>query len=215
MYCENQSIEISEENICGICLENLENNIYKTICDHLFHHKCIHKSMKKNNCCPYCRKELQTPSASCISEIINLAMEEGDYAYMLGTGMYAEIIDEDCYFTETKDSLYFIMYLFTNDWNCVNQNNLLLTTNSYHNNIRFYPKKILKDYKKIAEEYYRWDDIEFDYELNLDTNKIELYISGNRRTPNSVFLMNKTYEWNLYEKEYEEEIRQNYNNDKN
>jgi len=215
MSFENQSIEISEENICGICLEKLENNIYKTICGHLFHHKCIHKSMKKNNCCPYCRKELQTPSATCISEIINLAMEEGDYAYMLETGMYAEIIDEDCYFTETKDSLYFIMYLFTNDWNCVNQYNLLLTTHSYHNNIRFYPKKILKDYKKIAEEYYRWDDLEFDYELDLDTNKIELYISGNERRPNSVFLMNKIYEWNLYEKEYEKEIIQNYNNDKN
>ncbi len=215
MIHENKSNKILEEQICGICLEELENNIYKTICGHLFHHKCIHKSIKKNNCCPYCRKELKTPSASCISKIINLAMEEGDYAYMLETGMYAEIIDEDCYFTETKDSLYFIMYLFTNDWNCVNQNNLLLTINSYHNNIRFYPKKILKDYKKIAEEYYRWDDFEFDYELDLDTNKIELYISGNGRRPNSIFLMNKTTEWNLYEKEYEKEISENYNNNKN
>ena len=66
---------MSEENlnieICGICLEELENNIYKTICGHLFHDDCIHKSMERNNCCPNCRKELQTPSASCIYEIIN------------------------------------------------------------------------------------------------------------------------------------------------
>ena len=219
MSYENQYIEILEEKVCGICLENLENNIYKTICGHIFHDNCIHKSMNKNNCCPYCRKEIQTPSASCIYKIINSAMKEGDYSGYLLDLDYIKNVDEDCYFIDTDaagDSLYFIMFIFDNSWNCINQNSLLLNTSSYHNNVRFYPKKILKDYREIMEDYGRWEDLDLqEYELNLDTNEINCYLSGNKRKPNSVLLMNKTYEWNLYEKEYEKEIRQNYNSDKN
>ena len=211
MSDDNKSIKILDEQICGICLEILENNIYKTICGHSFHHSCIHKSIKKSNNCPYCRKKLQTPSASCIYEIINSAMTEGDYAYMLETGVYAEIEDKDCYFTETEHTLYFIMYIFGSDWWCIKHNRLLLSLFSYHNNIRFYPKKILKDYKLIAEEYDRWEDIEdIVYELNIDTNKIEHFISGNKRKPNSVLLMNKSFEWKLYEKEYEKQLLEDY-----
>ncbi len=216
---ENQIIviELLDNKICGICLEELEleNNIYKTICGHSFHNKCIHKSMKKNNYCPYCRKELQTSSAVCIGKIINSAMTEGDYAYTLETGMYAEILDADCYFTETIDTLYFILYIFANDWNCIKYNNLLLNIFSHHNNIRFYPKSILQDYKHIAEEYDRWWNLEFDdiYELNLDTNQIERYLEGNKRKSNSVLLMNKTVEWKLYEEEYKKELIHRFNNE--
>ena len=131
MSHENQCIEISEENICGICLEKLENNIYKTICGHSFHSNCIHKSMKKNNCCPYCRKEIQTPSASCIYENINFIMTRSDYAYMLETGIYAEIEDKDCYFTETEDTLYFIMCMFESNYECINYNKFLLSFKVY------------------------------------------------------------------------------------
>jgi hypothetical protein len=206
---------IQEIQICGICLEELEIEIetknYKTICGHSFHHSCIHKSMKKSNNCPYCRKELQTPSAVFISNLINDCMKEGDYAYMLETGVYAEVVDDDCYFTETDDTLYFIMYLFANDWNCINHNRSLLTLFTYHNNIRLYPKKILKDYKQIAQDYDRWENIEDEvYELNLDTNKIEIYISGNKREPNSLLLMNKAIEWKLYEEEYKNELIEDY-----
>ena len=206
-----------EIQICGICLEELEileNNIYKTICGHLFHSKCIHKSMKKSNDCPYCRKELQTPSACCIYEIINSIMIQSDYADTMQTGVYAEIEDKDCYFTETEQhTLYFIMYIFSSVFDCegINYNRLLLT-HSYHNNIRFYPKKILADYKQIAkfEEYDNWSMYEYDnYQLNLDTNKIESY-SGDQRKSNSVLLMNKAFEWNLYEKEYEKQLLEDY-----
>jgi hypothetical protein len=208
-----EEFQITEMEICGICLEKLEveTKIYKTICGHSFHNSCIHKSMKKTNNCPYCRKELQTPSASCVYEIINSVLREGDYAYMLETGIYAEVVDDDCYFTETDDTLYFILYLFADDWNCVNHNNLLLTLFRYHNNIRFYPKKILKDYKQIAQDYDRWEDIEDEvYELNLDTNKIKKYLSGNKRKPNSLLLMNKAIEWKLYEEEYKNELIEDY-----
>ena len=205
-----------EIETCGICLDELEilqDNIYKTICGHSFHENCIHKSMKKNNCCPYCRKELQTPSAVCIYKIINSIMIKSDYACMLETGVYAEIEDEDCYFTETDDTLYFIMYIFNNEWNCINHIRLLLSLFTYHNNIRFYPKKILKDYRQIAEEYYRWIDFgEDNYELDLITNKIESYSGSNKRKSNSVLLMNKTIEWGVLEKQYEKELIQNYNN---
>ena len=221
MSHENQSIQILDGQICGICLEKLEeleileNNIYKTICGHSFHHICIHKSMKKSNNCPYCRKELQTPSACCIYEIINSVMKQGDYAYMLQTGVYAEIEDKDCYFTKTEHTLYFIMYIFTSEWDCIKYNRLLLSIFSYHNSIRFYPKKILKDYKQIAEEYDRWENIEdIVYELDLDKNKIEYY-SGGKRQPNSVLLMNKSFEWKLYEKEYEKEVAEDFHSNKN
>jgi hypothetical protein len=140
-------------------------------------------------------------------------MFQSDYAYMLETGFYAEIEDKDCYFTETEHTLYFIMYIFSSEWNCINYNRLLLSTHSYHNNIRFYPKKILADYKQIAKsEYYdNWSNFGNDnYELSLDTNKIEQYLSGNKRKPNSVLLMNKSFEWKLYEKEYEKELLEDY-----
>jgi hypothetical protein len=213
-----EEIQITEIEICGICLEELEieNNIYKTICGHLFHHSCIHKSIKKSNDCPYCRKELQTPSACCIYEIINSIMIQSDYASMLETGFYAEIEDKDCYFTKTEDTLYFIMYIFASEWECINHTRTLLSLFKYQNNIRFYPKKILKDYRQIAEDYDRWCDFGHDnYELNIDTNKIEDYISGNKRQPNSVILMNKAFEWNLYEKEYEKEVTEDFHNNKN
>jgi hypothetical protein len=217
MYHENQCIEILDEQICGICLEELEieTKNYKTICGHSFHHSCIHKSMKKSNNCPYCRKELQTPSACCVYEIINSIMFQSDYAYMLQTGFYAEIKDKDCYFTETEDSLYFIMYIFANEWESINYNRLLLSIFSYHNNIRFYPKKILKDYKQIAEDYDRWENVEnIIYELDIDKNKIEYY-SGGQRQPNSVLLMNKSFEWKLYEEEYKKEVEEYFHSNKN
>jgi hypothetical protein len=213
-----KEIQNTEIEICGICLEELEleTKNYKTICGHLFHHNCIHKSMKKSNDCPYCRKELQTPSATCIYEIINSIMIQSDYAYMLETGFYAEIKDEDCYFTKIEDTLYFIMYIFASEWECINHTRTLLSIFKYQNNIRFYPKKILADYRQIAEEYDRWCDFGHDnYELNLDTNKIEDYISGNKRKPNSVLLMNKSIEWKLYEEEYEKELAQDFHSNKN
>jgi len=213
MSDENQSIKILDEQICGICLEELEmleNNIYKTICGHLFHHNCIHKSMKKSNDCPYCRKELQTPSACCIYENINYIMIYSDYACHLEIGAYAENEDKDCYFTETEDTLYFIMFLFVSNIEHINYNKILLSIHSYHNNIKFYPNKILKDYRQIAEEYYKWDFEEYTYELNLDTNEIERYTFGKKRNPNSLLLMNKANEWKLYEKEYENELIEDY-----
>ena len=100
--------------------------------------------MKKNKNCPYCRKEIQTPSACCIYEIINSIMIQSDYAYTLETGVYAKNEDKDCYFTETENTLYFIMYIFASEWECIKYNRLLVSIFSYHNNIRFYSKKILK-----------------------------------------------------------------------
>ena len=46
-------------NKCGICLETLEKtNVCVTKCSHSFCLKCIIKSTKYNNGCPYCRKEI-------------------------------------------------------------------------------------------------------------------------------------------------------------
>jgi hypothetical protein len=51
-----------EEQIdeCIICMENFENHdkILKTICNHIYHRKCIVKWMLQNRNCPICRKKL-------------------------------------------------------------------------------------------------------------------------------------------------------------
>lgn len=43
-------------NPCSICLNNFNNNAYKTRCNHLFHLNCI--SQIQNETCPLCRQHL-------------------------------------------------------------------------------------------------------------------------------------------------------------
>jgi hypothetical protein len=45
--------------ICSICLDNLDKNIYKLPdCSHIFHKNCIIKWIKINSICPFCRKKI-------------------------------------------------------------------------------------------------------------------------------------------------------------
>ena len=54
---------LSESN-CSICLENINDDYYRTECLHEFHQKCIIDWIKQvdsihhNQVCPYCRKDL-------------------------------------------------------------------------------------------------------------------------------------------------------------
>jgi len=51
----SDNIELTE---CSICLENIEENIYCTPCNHKFHSNCITIWLEKSTKCPCCRKIL-------------------------------------------------------------------------------------------------------------------------------------------------------------
>lgn len=44
--------------LCSICLENMEDKLVKTICNHLYHENCLEDWMKRNLNCPLCRESL-------------------------------------------------------------------------------------------------------------------------------------------------------------
>lgn len=44
--------------LCSICLEGMETNIIKTLCNHMFHEKCLSQWTTKNILCPLCRGNL-------------------------------------------------------------------------------------------------------------------------------------------------------------
>ena len=47
---------LKEYDICPICLTNMkENEIYLTICGHIFHNECIQECLNYDNKCPSCR----------------------------------------------------------------------------------------------------------------------------------------------------------------
>ena len=55
----NEVENINHSNIekCCVCLSNLDNNISKLNCNHLFHTECLNNWIQKdNNTCPLCRK---------------------------------------------------------------------------------------------------------------------------------------------------------------
>ena len=42
---------------CGICMEPITSQIYKTQCSHSFHNKCLTQWLLQNSSCPLCREE--------------------------------------------------------------------------------------------------------------------------------------------------------------
>ncbi len=55
----------SSEDVCPICIDKLEENVKKLVCNHCFHEKCINSWVDFNNKCPLCRRPI-------INENINL-----------------------------------------------------------------------------------------------------------------------------------------------
>ena len=43
---------------CPICLSALDDDVHKTVCNHLFHKECIKKSNDVKKVCPICRGDL-------------------------------------------------------------------------------------------------------------------------------------------------------------
>ena len=44
---------------CAICLEQMEHNVVKLLCQHKFHFECITKWNTKKNECPFCRRKIE------------------------------------------------------------------------------------------------------------------------------------------------------------
>ena len=55
---DNTSRKKIKLDICSICLEQLDNSLfkYKLPCEHIFHRDCIDRWFKIKHNCPYCRK---------------------------------------------------------------------------------------------------------------------------------------------------------------
>lgn len=55
--CKYIEYLISEKHTCSICLCTItkNENIFLTICGHLFHRECINHSLNNSDKCPYCR----------------------------------------------------------------------------------------------------------------------------------------------------------------
>lgn len=49
---------IKEEYVCPICLDIMEenNNVFLTLCGHLFHYDCLNEAMSFRKKCPSCRR---------------------------------------------------------------------------------------------------------------------------------------------------------------
>ena len=47
---------MSEEIICNICLEQLEDNVVKLKCGHSYHYNCILIWFEKKKSCPTCNE---------------------------------------------------------------------------------------------------------------------------------------------------------------
>jgi hypothetical protein len=55
--------DISDNLICSICQDNLDEKAVFLDCSHMFHHECImnwynQNNQTKNKCCPLCRKDI-------------------------------------------------------------------------------------------------------------------------------------------------------------
>ena len=72
VHIKYQYIEylISKNHKCSICLSKIEknDNVFLTICGHLYHNECINHDFNNSNKCPNCRKFIPKKD---LSEIID------------------------------------------------------------------------------------------------------------------------------------------------
>jgi hypothetical protein len=97
-------------------------------------------------------------------------------------------------------TLWQIIYCLTNYGNVSTiwkrREKLLLNNGFHENNSNIYPRKILKDYREIAEKYGKWNEYtkeKFEY----DNGRIIKY---NGIKKEYLFLDNKSIKWDYYER---------------
>lgn len=70
---------------CCICYENINNeDLHQTICNHIFHNKCISLWKERNNTCPICREKISP-------DIINNSTENNNFGLFLAAVDYGVI----------------------------------------------------------------------------------------------------------------------------
>jgi len=69
---------------CPVCLEKMDN-IYSTICNHIFCSKCIIKMLKNKECinCPLCRSKLKNNEITKIIKPIYDIPENPDFSFIV------------------------------------------------------------------------------------------------------------------------------------
>jgi hypothetical protein len=101
---------------------------------------------------------------------------------------------------EYDATLWCIIYSLTHFGNLFGiwkrRENLLLNLGSYKNNSEVYPRKILKDYRIIAQIYGKWLPY-IKEKFEIDNNKIVKY---NGIKKEYIFLDSKSIKWDYYEK---------------
>ncbi len=55
---QNNNNSINDDNICSICLANIDKSTQKLPCNHEFHKNCIDVWLKNNASCPICRTNI-------------------------------------------------------------------------------------------------------------------------------------------------------------
>lgn len=75
---EHNDIILIQTNICNICLDNINENIYME-CGHSFHKECISEWLKKNKNCPICRKILKNVTNENLNNFVSNISESRIY----------------------------------------------------------------------------------------------------------------------------------------
>ena len=55
LHSHSRSVDLSENEKCAICLDEMIFEQKILLCGHMFHSYCIQEWARKNNSCPICR----------------------------------------------------------------------------------------------------------------------------------------------------------------
>jgi hypothetical protein len=161
-----------EGDKCPVCLDDVtEEDIYKTICSHKFHKKCLIEWIKDNDTCPCCRKEIITPfnRKCCTTHIYTKPNKEMNtikfLLYLIGACSYEEIdyckMMENAKYGDVKNSTYLQLKRYL-----------------------FFEKDLLS-----SEELIKMDKIIVNFYKYLDLTKISIGILLSLRSSNSFVSM--------------------------
>ncbi len=68
MVSSISDLNSNESNVCTICTDPVESQVFKTFCEHIFHESCILTWLDVNNTCPNCRKRIITDETNNIAD---------------------------------------------------------------------------------------------------------------------------------------------------
>jgi len=148
-------VQYNDNDICSVCLEDLNSNIQKTnlVCGHTFHVNCIINCLRKSNECPYCRDTDGNPKIS-VSNNNELGFffddESEDTAYNQTLEEYNDFINtmksiekEDI---DLKESINKLVLQSKNL-----EKKSTLVSKKYDKDLNDYTNEFLQNYKKSSD----------------------------------------------------------------